>query len=197
MFFLGVLERFPGDCSGFSGDLAAAISPKRAAAWSTLGNCRFFFFFSLPSLPSCTFASGVPIVLLTLIGTGIGTGVCLGGSCVDGRRLPGEADRLMTGRGWVAGGTAEAALGRKRLAPELDPKLRWGGRGTGVSFRPVDPSVACSSFLLSVFCFFAYFSALELLLDSLVAGVATGPFSPSCLRFFLELDLGVMTAAAS
>lgn len=115
---------------------------------------------------------------------------------MDGRRLPGEADRLMTGRGWVAGGTAEAARGRKRLAPELDPKLRWGGRGTGVSFRLDDPSAACS-YLLSVFCFFADFSALELFLDSLVAGVATGPFSPSCLRFFLELDLGVLTAAAS
>lgn len=47
-----------------------------------------------------------------------------------------------------------------------------------------------------IFCFFADFSALALLLESLVAGVARGPFSPSCFRFFL-LDLGVLIADAS
>lgn len=188
VFFLGVL-------AFFSGDFGAAISPTGSASLSTLGNCDLLLFFSFRSLPSRVFTSGVPTELLPLTGTGIGMGVCLGGSCVNGSRPPGESDRPWTGAGWVAGGTTDAALGLEYLVLELEPTLRWGGSGTGVSFRP-----ACSSgvfsWSLTIFCFFADFSALALLLESLVAGVSTGPFSPSCLRFFL-LDLGVLIAVAS
>lgn len=196
MFFLGVLALFSGDFADFSGDLAAANSPDCSATLSTLDNCDLLLFFSFRSLPSRAFESGVLTALLPLIGTGIGMGVCLDGSCVDGSRPPGESERLWPGVGWVAGAAAEAALALEELVLELAPTLRWGGRGTGVTFRPACSSTACSC-SLTIFCFFADFSALALLVESLVAGVVTGPFSPSCLRFFLELDLGVLITVAS
>lgn len=195
MFFLGVLALFSGDFADFSGDLAAANSPDCSETLSTLENCEMLLFFSFRSLPSRAFESGVLAALLPLIGTGIGMGVCLDGSCVDGSRPPGESERLWPGVGRVAGAAAEAALALE-LVPELAPTLRWGGRGTGVTFRPACSSAACSR-SLTIFCFFADFSALALLVESLVAGVVTGPFSPSCLRFFLELDLGVLITVAS
>lgn len=124
VFFLGVLAFFSGDFADFSGEFTAAVSPTGSVSLSTPGNCDLLLFFSLRSLPSRTFTSGVLIVLPGIYGTGIGIGVCLDGSCVDGSRPPGESDRLWTGAGWVAGGTAEAALGLENLLPELEPTLR-------------------------------------------------------------------------
>lgn len=73
---------------------------------------------------------------------GIGMGVRLGGSCVEGRGAPGEADLLEAGAGWDAEGTDLVLAGVFLVAEDLtlDAPLACGGRGIGVSFRPACPA---------------------------------------------------------